>query len=562
MNKLWNIPEVGETNEDLNIVKRILKMRNIKEQDAIHEFISDKPKLTYDPFLLKNMTMIVSRIIYHLTKKNKIVIVGDYDVDGVTSTALLMEFLGGISSNVDYYIPNRFTEGYGLNIDAINHIKDVMGAELVITVDNGISAINEVAHAKDIGLEIIITDHHNPPSKLPDCLILNPKQLDDEYPCDQLCGCGVAFKLMQGLQKTLGLEKARLSKSLDLVALATICDMVPLLDENRTLVKYGLKRINNNGRLGIAALRHVVGLYNKDVTAGRIGYIIGPCFNAAGRINDAKLGVKLLLCDNKKDALNYATQLFELNKERRETQEDGEIICDNIVKRQHLEDDFLVVNGGHISEGVIGIVAGRIKDKYYRPTLVVTESDEEGVLKGSGRSISGINIYDELSACSDLFVGFGGHAMACGFSIREENLKELRSRLNFRATRLKAKSPTLFVPKINITATLMAEEFTVDTINEIAKLEPYGMGNPRPIFYMDNLVVDKANTRGCGKTKKHLKLVGNLDGTKIDGIGFSLVEKYFDLGTPNQIKIAFTLDINEYMGRVSPQIVLEDFDII
>lgn len=556
MEKVWKT--VCERKEGLSIVETILSSKGITDKGDIEEFLSDKPQRTYDPFLIKNMTEAVGRIIYHITKKNKIVIAGDYDVDGVTSTSLLLEFFGGITNNIDYYIPNRFTEGYGLNIDAVKHIKEEMKADLIITVDNGISAVKEIEYANELGLEVIVTDHHNPPEVLPDCIIIDVKQDGDTYPFKELCGCGVAFKLAQAVQKTLGLPKSTLSRLLDLVTLGTICDIVPLVDENRTLIKYGLKSINANRRLGILSLRQAVGLMDKEITAGRIGFVLGPCFNAAGRLEEARHGVELLLSKDRNKASKLAKYLYSLNKERRIVQESGEKYCKELVERKHRDDDFLVLMADNMSEGVIGIVAGKMKDMFYKPTLVVTRS-EEGYLKGSGRSILGINIYEEMKTCSDLFIGFGGHEMACGFSIEEDKLDELRERLDFRAKRIKKVNPDIFIPKLNIMSELLPDDFTIGLVNDISKLEPYGMGNPRPLFVINDINVDSNKTKGCGTDGKHLKFVGKRGNIVMDGIGFSLTERYRKIGEPETLSVAFSLDINEWNGNVKPQMLIEDF---
>lgn len=556
MEKVWKI--ITEKAECMTIVESILRCKGITEKEEIEEFLSDKPQKTYDPFTIKNMTEAVGRIIYHIQKGSKIIIAGDYDVDGVTATSLLLQFLSGITKNIDYYIPNRFTEGYGLNLEAIKHIKEEMKADLIITVDNGISSVNEVDYANELGVEVIITDHHNPPDKLPNCLIIDVKQEGDSYPFKELCGCGVAFKLAQAIQKTLGLPKSTISKLLDLVTLGTICDIVPLIDENRTLIKYGLKSINKNKRLGLSVLRQIVGLKDKEITSGRIGFVLGPCFNAAGRLEDAKYGVQLLLSNDINKAMKLSKYLYSLNNERKLVQEAGERHCKDIVERNYIDNDFLVVRADDISEGVIGIVAGKIKEIFYRPTLVVTKSDE-GHLKGSGRSISGINIYEEMKTCSDIFIGFGGHEMACGFSIEEDKLDELRSRLDFRAKRIKKENPDIFVPKLNIMTQLSPEELTIELINDISKLEPYGMGNPKPIFMINNIEVDRNRTKGCGTKGKHLKFVGKSNNVVLNGIGFSLTERYRREGEPQSVNVAFAVDINEWNGNVKPQMIIEDF---
>ena len=555
MEKIWNYSK--EDDNGLSVIERVLYAKGITDVNEIEEFLSDKPKKTYDPFLIKNMDVTIEKIKHYIDNNKKIIIYGDYDVDGVTSTSLLVEFFKNITDNIDYYIPNRFSEGYGLNKEAIKYVKEEMKGDLIITVDTGVSSYEEVEYAKEIGLGIIVTDHHNPPEKLPDCPLINVKQEGDTYPFKELCGCGVAFKLAQGLQRTFNLPKKCLNRGLDLVALGTIADLVPLVDENRTLVKYGLNIVNGDNRIGLAALRKVSGLDEKEINAGRIGFVIGPCFNAAGRLEDAKLGVELLLEKDSDIALRKAQMLFSLNKERQQVQEEGEEYCTALVHEKYLDYDFLVVRADNVSEGVIGIVAGKIKDTFYKPTLVVTES-EEGYLKGSGRSIRGINIYDELVKQSDLFLGFGGHEMACGFSIEKDKLEELRKRLDVRAKEIKAQDPDIFVPKLDIIAEMKASELSVDLINDISKLEPYGMGNPKPLFMIRDIEVNQSFTRGVGNNKNHLKFSGKKDNIFLNGIGFSMIDRYNNLKDNNFVDVAFSPEINEYNGKITSQMMIVD----
>ena len=555
MDKNWQL--INERQEGLSVIETILFSKGITQKEEIGEFLSDKPQKTYDPFLIKNMQESIACIKKYVKEKKKIVIFGDYDVDGVCASTLLMQFFSHITNSIDYYIPNRFSEGYGLNKAAIDYIKEKMGGELIITVDNGVSCVEEVAYAKQLGLEMIVTDHHNPGEKLPECLVINVKQQEDTYPFKELCGCGVAFKLAQALQRIFDLPKTVLNPLLDIVALATVADIVPLVDENRTFVKYGLDIINKDKRLGLSVLRKVVGLHDKKITAGRIGFVLGPCFNAAGRLEDAKLGVKLLLETSYEQALKLANTLYTLNRERQQLQEQGEAYCKAVVEQQYIEDGFLVVRADHVSEGVIGIIAGKIKDIFYKPTLVVTKG-EEGYLKGSGRSIKGINIFEELGKVSDLFIGFGGHEMACGFSIKEQRLDELREVLNKRAGEIKASDPNVFVPKLEIITELTGEELTVDLIREVEKLEPYGMGNSRPVFVIKNIKVNPQWTKACGSNKTHLKFSGSHGDCILGGIGFSLAEKYEKLQYPREVHIAFNPEINEYNGKIKPQMMIQD----
>ncbi|RBP39538.1 single-stranded-DNA-specific exonuclease RecJ [Garciella nitratireducens] len=555
MDKIWNI--IGKRKKDQSLIEHILTCKGITRPEDRKEFLSIKPQKTYDPFLMKNMKEAVKKIEEHIKKESKIIVYGDYDVDGVTSISLLIEFFSYFISNIDYYIPNRFSEGYGLNKKAISYIKNELKADLMITVDNGINSYDEVKYGKEVGLDIIVTDHHHPPEKIPECIVINPKQKGDSYPFKELCGCGVAFKLAQALQRKLNLPKKVINNALDLVTLATISDLVPLIDENRTIIKYGLKSINANQRLGLAILRKVTGLEDKEIKSGQIGYTLGPCFNAAGRLKDAKIGVQLLLEKNKKKAEKIAQTLYQLNAKRQKIQMDGEKYCKKLVEEKHSQDNFLVLRADDVSEGIVGIIAGKIKDIFYRPTLVVTEC-KEGYLKGSGRSIQGINIYEEMSKVSDLLLGFGGHEMACGFSIKEENLEELRKRLNIQVQQIKEENPNIFIPKMDIVAEIKAQEFNMDFIKELSKLEPYGIGNPRPLFMIKNIEVNHQWTKACGKEGIHLKFSGKKDEFYLNGIGFSLVEKYQNLKEPSNVDVAFFPDINEYNGIIQAQMRIED----
>lgn len=555
MDKIWNI--MGHRGQGKSLIEDILLSKGITDPIDMKEFLNEKPQRTYDPFLIKNMLEAVKKIKDYIARKNKIIIYGDYDVDGVSSTALLIEFFKGITANIDYYIPNRFSEGYGLNKEALLCIKEEMQGDLIITVDNGISSYDEIEYAKEIGLDVIVTDHHNPPERIPECIVVNVKQQGDKYPFKELCGCGVAFKLTQALQRELNLPKKVVNHLLDLVTLGTISDLVPLVDENRTMIKYGLKAINENKRIGLTALRKVTGLEDKEINAGRIGYTIGPCFNAAGRIEDAQIGVKLLLEKDRDSAKRLSETLHNLNSKRQKIQVDGEQYCKELVEERYFEDNFLILRADQVSEGVIGIVAGKIKEMFYKPTLVLTKS-KEGYLKGSGRSIIGIHIYNEMSKVSDLLLGFGGHEMACGFSVEESNLEELRERLNEQVINIKDKNPDIFVPRINILEEMEAKELNLEFIREISKLEPYGVGNAKPLFIMKNVQVNNSGTKICGKDHSHLRFSGKKDDIFLNGIGFSLAEKYQDIEESGLVDIVFCADINEYNGRISPQMRIED----
>ncbi|MBO8160639.1 MAG: single-stranded-DNA-specific exonuclease RecJ [Thermosipho sp. (in: Bacteria)] len=546
---------------DLNpIIKIILLQKGITSPEDIKEFLSDTPKKEYDPFILDGMKEAVETVINHIARENKIVIYGDYDVDGVTGTALLLDYLSRHTDNLDYYIPVR-SEGYGLNGNAVIEIKEKMGADLIITVDCGITAVEEVELAQALGMEVIITDHHEPGDQLPSCIIVNPKKKTCEYPNKNICGCGVAYKLVLAINKILGTTDTEVEELLDLVALATVADVVPLIDENRTLVKKGLKLLNNPKRLGLEVLIDRVGLNNKKINTGHIGYILGPHFNAAGRISDPKIGVELLL--EKEDfekAYAHAEFLKDCNDLRRDLQEEAEDLCAQLVEDLYYDDDFLVIDCPGISEGVIGIVAGRIRDRFYKPTLVLTDTENEGILKGSGRSIDDFDIYAFIKEEAELLERFGGHENACGFTIRNDNIEEFRRRLNDRAKKLRKENPELWVPKIDIIMELFPDDITYRLAYELEKLAPFGVGNKRPCFLMTGLEVSGyPDTAIVGKDKKHLRLGGMVNGKKIKGIAFGIADLYMEkLKKPRMIDIVFCLDINEYKGKYEVQLQIKD----
>ncbi|QZY55824.1 single-stranded-DNA-specific exonuclease RecJ [Crassaminicella profunda] len=563
----WKIVDKDQSIDDFDsveaIIEKILMNKGITTKEEREEFLSLKPKKTYDPFLLKNMKEIVEIIITYIKEKKSIWIYGDYDVDGISSISLLMDFLSNFTENLHYYIPLREEEGYGLNCDAIREIKK-KGAELIITVDCGSTSVEEVSLAKELGMEIIVTDHHNLSDIVPDCLILNPKQADCTYPFKLLCGCGIAFKLAQAIQKRTGAPKKVLSQVLDLVALATVADVVPLVDENRTLLKYGLKKINNPTRLGLKYLIEAVRLGDKNITAGHIGFVLGPHFNASGRIDDARAGVELLLSKERNKIQRLVKHLVTCNDERKEIQEKGLEICKNKVESYYKDDLFLVVDSEGTHEGVIGIVAGRIRDNYYKPTLVVTASHEEGILKGSGRSIDDLDIYEEMKKCKDLFIKFGGHKNACGFSIEKSKLDLLRKRLNEEAFKIKKERPNTFIKTVKIECELKPSQITEELVDTLEKIEPYGMGNEKPHFLVRKIKVENDEEKVVmGKNKEHLRLKGlseiYQDSTRVSAVGFGLAESYVKgMNCPEIVDIVGFPNVNEWNGYKNMQLMIKD----
>ena len=393
--KNWIVKNTDESPSTEGIhpnIAKLLASRGIRTREEVEEFLSPEPRKTYDPFLLKGMREAVEKIRMHIGRGSRICIYGDYDVDGVTAICLVFEFLQNLTDNLEWYIPVRQQEGYGINKEALQKIKE-RGADLMISVDCGISSVDEVRFAEEIGLDTIITDHHTPGETIPGGVVINPKQPGCPYPYKELCGCGVAYKLIQALQRTLGLSRKTIKKGLDLVGVATIADIVPLLDENRTLVKYGLKAVNARKRVGLASLIHCIGgnFAEKTLSSTDVAFILGPHINAGGRVDTAESSLRLLMTDDKHEAEALAYQLIDNNNLRKSLQTRGLDLAERYLKDR--DNRLLVlVEGEDIHEGVAGIVAGKLKEEYYRPTLIVTESEKPGVLKAMRRlslSVSG-----------------------------------------------------------------------------------------------------------------------------------------------------------------------------
>jgi len=565
----WKLIDSLEDNEFSGVhhplIKKILGNRGVHTHDEMKEFLSDKPQLTHDPFQLTGMKEAVHRIKKAIDYNEKIVFYGDYDVDGITSVALLVDFFFSITNNIEFYIPLRQEEGYGLNQEALKEIREDYEADLVITVDCGVSAIHEVEYAKNIGLDIIITDHHSPGEELPDAILINPKQSKCQYPFKELCGCGVAFKLAQALQMELSLPKKNVNELLDLVAMATVCDVVPLINENRTLLKYGLKKMQNTKRQGLLSLFHALSLNQKKINVRDLGFVIGPHFNASGRMDDARLGVQLLVTKSLKTAELISSRLQKLNRERREIQEKGLDVCRDRLKEQYREDCFLLVEADGLHEGVIGIIAGRIRDEYYRPTIVLTPSQNPDIYTGSGRSVDGFHLFNELQLAAGFMEKFGGHANACGLKIKKENIEKLRNHLQGRVLLAKESNPDLLSKEIKIVDKVDAKELDEAIVELVMNLEPYGMGNEKPYFLCEHIEIDEASlVRQLGKEKQHIKVERFLQKQReinhnLEIIGFSVDEQVKHIIHSRQpFNLVFYPQMNEFKGKKSIQLLIKD----
>ena len=530
------------------IIGQILWNRGLRTVEEARAFLHPEDEPFHDPFLMMDMERAAHRILQAIRAGEQIVVYGDYDVDGMTSTTLLMKNIRALGGTVSYYIPNRFTEGYGINSAALRQIAG-KGCGLLVTVDCGISSADVVAQM-DGAMDIIITDHHLPGAVLPPAYaVINPHRADCSYPFKELAGVGVAFKLVQALWQ---IDAERLyADDLDIVALGTIADLVPLVGENRKLVQLGLLRMTESPSLGIAALIRVSGCEGKAINTGIVGFQLAPRLNAAGRIETARRGVQLLTAEAVHEADRIAAELNALNTERRDLEQD--ILTEAEVRLADFTPDVpaIVVAGEDWNSGVIGIVASRLVEKYYRPSIVLTRQGD--VYKGSCRSIAGLHMYEALAACRDTLIQFGGHEMAAGLTLASDRVEDFRRAFaNYVSTHLKYED---FTPKIAIEALVSPADWTLPMVEEIALLEPYGMGNPRPIFGVRDLRPRTA--AAIGTDGKHLRMeVGTRD-RRVAALYWNYGE-LAEIMTEEASDLAYTLSINEWQGMRSVQCMVDD----
>lgn len=567
--KKWLVmPEISEEiikkNPDIKrIVLQLLYNRGLKEREEIDLFLEpDYASHTNSPLLFANMAKAVDLVVRNIKEKNKIIIYGDYDADGVTSSAVLYDILSIFKASADVYIPDRVSEGYGLNKEAIDDfVKN--NVKLIITVDGGIRNKDEVNYALKNKIDVIITDHHVPPedkANLPDCLIINPLVKGEKYPFKYLSGVGVAFKLAKALilkSKLSEGDKQKLEdRILDLVAIGTIADCVSLLGENRVLVKKGMEIINNTKRVGLKELIKEANISSAKLDSWNIGFQIGPRLNAAGRMDHANTALELLITKNKDEAKTIARHLNNKNIERQEvTEEIVEEVYAQVELKSSKDKIIFAVSGNKDAwnEGVIGLVAGRISDKFYLPSLIITKT-EDGY-KGSGRSIKEFNIIEAVEECKELLNRYGGHPAACGFSLEENNLEKFRDKITAIANR-KLKDAGL-QPQIKIEAEVGLEEINEDFLGLIDEFSPFGQNNERPKFLSRAVqVVDVVN---MGMEGQHIKLKLKKNNSRIiNAIGFSQAEKWKDLKIGDIIDIVYYPEINEFNGRREAQIKIID----
>ncbi len=540
-------------------------IRNGISEDKIDDFLSESPKETYDPFEFTGIKEAVGIILDALDTGREIVIYGDYDADGVTATALLYGVFKNFSTKVDYYIPSRFIDGYGINNAALEKISKQHPSALIVTVDCGSTSKDEIEFAKTLGFDIIVSDHHSlEDERIPDCLMLNPKLATNTYPFKDLSGCGVAFKLAQGIERVCTTKgdnrftKQQLNELLDLVAISTIADVVPLIGENRTLVKYGLKTINERHRRGLAALLDVLDIDEK-VTSDNVAYILAPNINALGRMDTASLGVELLEGSSHSMAELYdlATTMVDNNKARRQEQEKAAKICYEQIEKEDCGEYFTVIRADGAHEGVAGIVAGNLKEKFYRPVFICTPN-EDGTIKGTGRCIPGINLHELMAKHSDLFIRFGGHSGACGFSMKAEDFQKLRDIMQEEIKALLVENPAILTENLYIEKELDKSEKTLEFAKALQGLEPFGEGNPKPCFCIKGALPQSVNL--MGPEQQHIRFYARTnDGTSVACILFRRAAEFVDLlNSGSTIDVAGELSVNDYNGRQKLQLIVKD----
>ncbi len=564
MEKRWRIlkaedDKVGALQEALKINKvicKILVQRGFDSFEKAKNFF--RPQLTQllDPWLMKDMDKAVNRILSAKSKREKILVYGDYDVDGTTSVASMYQFLNRIYKNVEFYIPHRYREGYGVSKIGIDYAKE-KGFTLIISLDCGIKSATLISYAQSIGIDFIVCDHHLPDNELPPAIaILNPKQKDCDYPYKELCGCGVGFKLMTAVAETLGLPDESYLCYLDLLATAIAADIVPMTGENRVMAYFGLQRVNKNPCNGIKALMQLAGV-QKEMFITNLVFIIAPRVNAAGRMDDARKAVQLFIEKDCDKALEFAEMLHIDNTERRTadttiTEEALALIGEDV---EMVNRKSTVVYQEHWHKGVVGIVASRLIETYYRPTIVLTRSGE--VASGSARSVPGFNLYEAIHACKEHLLGYGGHFAAAGMTLLPENIKAFTNK--FEQVVSETIQPDSLIPEIVIDAEVTFNELTLSFYNIIHQMEPYGPENLRPVFVVRN-VVDSGTSQVV--KEQHIRFCLKQNNCSFKGIGFNMAEKFSLIESRKPLDVVFTVEENDWNGQKSLQLKVIDFKVV
>lgn len=554
----WHQPEVDERlaeqlKNELNvsvISARLLAARGFESAEKVRQMIHNDWSIVHNPYLLDGMEKAVRRIQQAVENKERILVFGDYDADGVSSTTIMIRLLTELGASFGWYIPNRFTEGYGPNVPAFQSAHDE-GASLIITVDTGIAAVNEIQTANDLGMDVIITDHHEPPPELPPAYaIINPKKPGCTYPFKELAGVGVAYKLAHAL---LTEEPVHW---LDIVTLGTISDLVPLVEENRLFVQRGLDLLTNSKLPGVQALKRICSIEGEQLEEDHVGFAMGPRLNAAGRMEEADPAVHLLTAATLDEAESWAEMIDDLNNERKTLVESmTKEAVEEVETNFPVEDNpFIIVAGKGWNAGVIGIVASRLVERYYRPVIVMSIDAASGEAKGSARSIEGFDMFQELSKNRDVLQKFGGHPMAAGMSLDPADIDTLRTRMVGQAK--ETLSSELMVPATHIDVHVSVNDITIEAVEDLRNLAPFGVGNPKPVFRIEKTVLESVKT--IGASKNHLKMALAAGGKKLDCVGFHLGYLSKSLTENEEVSVVGELSINEWNGFRKPQLFLRD----
>lgn len=542
------------------VTARLIRNRDIVGEEHIRKYLYGDRTCLYDPFLMKDMDKVTEILKEKIQERKKIRVIGDYDIDGVMSTYILLTGLKGVGASVDHVIPDRMKDGYGLNENLIQQAREE-NIDTIITCDNGIAASSQIQRGKEMGMTILVTDHHDIPFQVidgekkellpPADAVVNPKQEGCTYPFSGLCGAGVALKVMEALYRKMQPERDIADELLEFAAIATVGDVMDLKDENRILVKEGLKRLHKTSNLGLQELCRVNNLEPENITPYHIGFVLGPCLNATGRLDTAKRALKLLCSDRREEASHLAGDLKSLNESRKELTAEGVEEAIALVEHTELKNDsVLVVYLPECHESLAGIIAGRVREKYHKPTFVLTRG-KEGV-KGSGRSTESYSMFEKMSECGEYLTKYGGHPMAAGLSLEEKNVEPFRKKLN----ELSDLKPEDFVEKVTIDVPMPVNYIRKDLIQEMKLLEPFGKGNEKPLFAQKGLRIMDVRVFGKNRNVVKIKLADEM-GYPMDGIYFGDGDLFLEeIRDKKTIAIVYYPEVNVYQGRENLQVVI------
>ena len=547
------------------VTARIIRNRDVTDMENVDMYLNGTLDRLHDPMMMKDMDKAVSVIASSIRDNKHIRIIGDYDIDGICSIYILFKGLKICGADVDYEVPDRITDGYGINENLIKQAYEA-GVEVIITCDNGIAAASQIDYANELGMTVVITDHHDVPYEETDngrryiipkaAAVVDPKQNDCRYPFKMLCGAGIAYKFIDCMVKEFQTGDSVMPELLQFAAIATVGDIVDLLDENRIIVKEGLKLIANTGNYGLNALMAVTGVSRESINAYHIGFVLGPCLNASGRLDSAKRALKMLVTDDRAEAERHAGELKDLNEERKKLTTEAVDKAVDMVENSSLKDDkVLVIFLPDCHESIAGIVAGRIREKYYKPVIVLTRGEQEA--KGSARSIESYNMFEKLSECKDLFTRFGGHPMAAGLSLPEENIPEFRRRINEHCNL----SEEDLTETVWIDVPMPLEYINEKLILELGGLEPFGKANPKPVFADKNISI--RNIRAIGKDKQYTRMtIAKDSGIVIDAVGFFPCTELETVYNKNgRISCTYYPEINEFRDKKQIQVCVTGYRI-